>query len=216
FEQILATDDFVLDPFFIVGPSQLFPASFSAWLNHGDVVPFAQILVRRGMGLNINAIVAKVGELLPCDRLSSAQGATADAFGVDEQCEGIAVFFHDRPRHFVLRFPAVVESNYGRAWRYVFFAPLPSKQILHRDHRDTLVFQFFHLRFKGSGRNLRARIADLVDQPMVTKNKGLCGLIDHWLLDLRSCRYYRSGRRSRRPRRRGTRGLLFIRNGWLL
>src|SRR5947208_13764780 len=82
FEQILATDDFVLAPFFIVGPSQLFPASFSAWLNHGDVVPFAQILVGRGMGLNINGTVAKVGELLPCYRVASAHGGTAEALGL--------------------------------------------------------------------------------------------------------------------------------------
>src|SRR5947208_4480629 len=84
FEQFLATDDFILHPFFIVGPSQLFPASFSAWLNHGDVVPFAQVLVRRCMGLNINAIVAEVGELFPCDRFSSAESTSAHAFRVDE------------------------------------------------------------------------------------------------------------------------------------
>ena len=46
-EQFLATDDFVLDPFFIVGPGQFLPGSFAAGLNHRDGVPFAQILVRR-------------------------------------------------------------------------------------------------------------------------------------------------------------------------
>ena len=117
--------------------------------------------------------------------------------------ERIAVFLQDRPCDFILRFPAVIEGNYGATRRYVFFAPLPGEQILHRDHRDTLVFQFFHLRFKRSRRNLRSRVADFVDQPMVTKNKSLSGLIDDWLLDLGSCRHHRSGRRS--SRRRGQR-----------
>ena len=39
FEQFLGTDDFVLDPFFIVGPGQLFPGSFGAWLNQCDGCP---------------------------------------------------------------------------------------------------------------------------------------------------------------------------------
>ena len=45
FEQFLATDNFVLDPFFIIGAGQFLFASFAA-LNHQHVVPFAQILVR--------------------------------------------------------------------------------------------------------------------------------------------------------------------------
>ena len=122
--------------------------------------------------------------------------ATAHAFSVNEHGERIAVFLHDRPRDFVLRFPAVIESNDRASRRYVLFAPLPCEQILHRNHRDTLVFQFLHLRFKRSGRDLGARIADLVDQPMITKNNHLSGLIDDWLLDLGSCRHHRSGRRS--------------------
>jgi hypothetical protein len=36
------------------------------------------------MGLNISAVVAEVGELFPSDRFSSAESASADAFGVDE------------------------------------------------------------------------------------------------------------------------------------
>jgi hypothetical protein len=51
---------------------------------------------------------------------------------------------------------------------------------------------------------------------MVTKNKDLGGLIDHWLLDHGSCRYHRSGRRSRRHWGSAARRLLFIRNGLLL
>ena len=159
---------------------------------------------------------AKVGELFPSDRFSSAESAPAYAFGVDEQCKRIAVFFHDRPRDFILRFPAVIESNdSGTRW-YVFFASLPGEHILHRDYGDTLVFQFLHLRFKRSRRNLRARVPDLVDQPMVTKNKGLRSLIDDWLLDFGSCRCYRSSRRSSGSRGSAIRRLRFIGNGWLL
>ena len=134
-------------------------------------MPFAQILVRRGVRLNIHAVVAHIGELFPSDRSSSAERTPAHAFRVNEHGERIAVFFQDRPRDFILRFPAVIESDHRASRRYVLFAPLPGEQILHRDHRDTLVFQFFHLRFKRSRRDLSSRIADLVDQPMVTKNK---------------------------------------------
>ena len=157
------------------------------------------------MRLNINAVVAEVGELFPGNRFSSAESTAADAFSVNEHRERIAVFLQNRPRYFILRFPAVVESNDGGTRRYVFFASLPGEQILHRDHRDTLVFQFLHLRFKRSRRNLRARVPDLVDQPMVTKNKDLRSLIDDWLLDLGSCRHHRSSRRSSRSRGSATR-----------
>src|SRR5262249_57500837 len=147
----------------------------AAGLNHRDRVPFAQILVRRCVRLNINAVIAELAELFPCDRFSSAECTSAHAFGVDEQSERIAEFFHDRPRHFILRFPPVIESHYRTTRRYVFFASLPCEKVLHWYHSDPLVFQFLHLCLKRSRRNLRARVTDLVDQPMVTKNKDLSG-----------------------------------------
>src|SRR5262249_17023739 len=162
------------------------------------------------------AVVAHISELFPSNRFPSAESASTHAFSVDEQCEGITVFFHDRPRYFILRFPAVVESNYGATGWNVLFAPFPSEQVLHRDHGDTLVLQFFHLRFKRGRRDLRAGIPDLVDQPMVTKNERLSSLIDDWLLDLGRCRYHRAGRSSSRCRGSATRRLRFIRNGLLL
>ena len=179
-------------------------------------MPLTQILVRRCVRLNINPVVAHIGELFPCDRFSSAESAPAHAFGVDKQCKGIPVFFHDRPPYFVLRFPAVVESYYGAPRRYVLFATFPGEQILHRDHGDTLVFQLFHLRFKRSGRNLCAGVADFVHQPMVTKDKSLSRLIDDWLLDLGSCHHHRRSRRGSRPRHSGIRRLRLFRNGLLL
>src|SRR6516164_11551931 len=142
--------------------------------------------------------------------------ATGHSFRVNKQCEGIAVFFHDWPPYFVLRFPTVIESNYGGTRRYVFFASLPRKQILHRNHSDALVFQFLHLRFKRSRRNLRAWVSNLVDQPVITKNDDLSGLIDHWLLDLGSCRHHRSRRRRSCYRGSAARWLRLFRNSLLL
>ena len=46
FEQFLGTDDFVLDPFLVVGPGQLLSGAFAAGSITEHVVPFAQILVR--------------------------------------------------------------------------------------------------------------------------------------------------------------------------
>src|SRR5262249_53926493 len=214
FEELLGTDDLVLNPFFIIGPGELLFASFAV-LNDHYRVPFAQILVRRRMRLNIDAVVAHIRELFPRDCFSSAQRAAAHTFSIDEQRHRITVLFHNRPRYFILRFPTVIERNDSGTRRYVFFAPFPSEQILHRDHRDTFVFYFLHPRFERSRRNLRARIPDLVAQPMVTKNKDLSSLIDDWLLDLGSRRHYRSSCRGSCSRGCASRGLRLVGNGLL-
>src|SRR5207247_5012753 len=77
--------------------------------------------------------------------------------------------------------------------RYVLFAALPREQILHGNNSDPAVLQFLHLRFKRGGRDLGARIADLIYQTMVTKNNRLSRLIDNRLRNLGRCRCYRSG-----------------------
>ena len=94
-------------------------------------MPFAQVLMGRGVCLNIDPVITHVTELFPRDRFPAAQCAAAHAFGVNKHCERIAVLLHNRPRDFVLRFPAIIEGNDSAARRYVFLAPLPGEQILH-------------------------------------------------------------------------------------
>ena len=133
-EQFLGTDDFVLDPFFVVGPGQLFSASFAAWSITVTLCPSRKswcVAECAWISTPLSRRSASCSQVIasPPPRCTAA-----DAFSVNEHRERIAVFFHDRPRYFILRFPAVVESNYGRTRRYVLFAPLPGEQILHRDH----------------------------------------------------------------------------------
>ena len=107
----------------------------------GDfVVRLAQVLVRFGMRLNVHAVVAHVGKLLPRDRLPAPKVPALHAFGVNEHRQRISVFFHDRPGHVILRFPAVIECDHRAAGRDIFFAAFPSQQILHADHRDAMSF----------------------------------------------------------------------------
>ena len=92
---------------------------------------FAQVLMGRGVCLYIDAVVTHVTELFPGDRFSTAQCAAAYAFGVNEHCERVAVLLHNRPRDFVLRFPAIIEGNDRASRWYVLFAAFPCEQILH-------------------------------------------------------------------------------------
>src|SRR5207249_9592598 len=138
----------------------------------------------RGVRLDIDAVVAHIGELFPSDRLSTPQTTTGDPFRVDEHGKGVTEFLHDRPRDFVLRFPAVIEANDRAAWRYVLLAAFPGLQILHGDDCDPAVLQFFHLRFERRWRDLSSRIPDLIDQTMITENNRLSRLIDDRLRNL--------------------------------
>ena len=130
FEQLLTADDFILDPLLVLCAGQFLFGPFVAGLDHHDGVALAQILVGRRVRFDIDPVVAHVSQHFPGDRLSTAQASTRHALGVNEHGKGVAEFFHDRPRDFILRFPAVVERNHGAPRRNVFLAALPSEQIL--------------------------------------------------------------------------------------
>src|SRR5262249_657876 len=161
--------------------------------------PFAQILVRGRVRLNIDAVVTHVAELFPRNRLPTAQTATGNTFRVEEHGEGVAILLQDWPGDLVLRFPPIIERIHREAGRYVLFASLPREQILHRDDRNPVVLQCLHLCFKSSRCDLSPRCMDLINQTMVTKNNRLRRLIDNRLRNLGRCRYrWRRGCRSRR------------------
>ena len=71
-EQFLGADHFALHPLFILGPGQFRSGPFTAWARQHYVVPFTQVLMRGGVRLNIDAVVAHVGELFPGDRFPAA------------------------------------------------------------------------------------------------------------------------------------------------
>src|ERR1043166_3665137 len=116
------------------------------------------------MRFDIDAIVTHVAEHFPSDRLTAAQASAGNPLGVEEQRYGIPQLFQDRPRDFVLGFPAVIERDYGAARRNILLSALPCEQILQADYRDAAVFQQFHLLLKHRRRDLRSRITDLVDE----------------------------------------------------
>src|SRR4029077_5651085 len=102
-------------------------------------------------------------QLLPSDCLSTAEQPAANTFGINEHREGVAEFFHDRPRDFVLRFQAVIEADHGASWRNIFLAALPSQQILHADNGYAAVLELFHLRLKCRWRDLGSGKANFLD-----------------------------------------------------
>ena len=108
-EQFLAADDFVMDPLLVCGPGQFCPGPLPPGGSQHYVMPFAQVLMRRGMRLNIDSVVAHVGKLFPGDRFSAAQAASAHSLRVNEHRKRVPKFFHDRPRDLILRFPAIIE-----------------------------------------------------------------------------------------------------------
>src|SRR4029077_5784165 len=57
-EQLLGADHFVLYPLLIWRPSYFRPGSFPAGTSQHDHMPFAQVLMRRRMRLNVHAVVA--------------------------------------------------------------------------------------------------------------------------------------------------------------
>src|SRR6185312_1963624 len=97
------------------------------------------------MCLDVDPSIAHFRELLPGNSFAAAKMPTADAFGVNEERKGIAEFLHNWPSHIVLRFPAVIESDYGATRRNIFFPALPGQEILHPDYRDAAIFEFLHL-----------------------------------------------------------------------
>src|SRR5438093_428781 len=103
----------------------------------------------------------------------------ADAFGINEHRERVPKFFHDRPRDLVLRFPAIIEADDRASRRYIFLATPPRQQILHADYGNPGIFELFHLRLEIGRCDLGARIANFVDQAVITKDDGLRRLIDN-------------------------------------
>ena len=71
-EQLLAADHFVLHPLLILRSGEFRPRFLPAGAGERDRMPFAQVLMRRGVRLDVDAVVAHVRELFPCDRSSSA------------------------------------------------------------------------------------------------------------------------------------------------
>src|SRR4030095_10500386 len=81
-KQLLGSDYFILHPLFILWSDQFRPRPFSAGISYHYSMALAQVLMRRGMRLNVHSIVAHVGKLFPSDCLAAAYAATAHAFGV--------------------------------------------------------------------------------------------------------------------------------------
>src|SRR6202030_1022354 len=100
------------------------------------------------MCFDIDLVIAHVTEHCPGYCLSPAEQTSAHAFGINEHREREAEFFHDRPRDFVLRFQAVIESDHGTSRRNIFLTTLPSEQVLHADNSNAAVLELFHLRLK--------------------------------------------------------------------
>src|ERR1700719_2123456 len=100
------------------------------------------------MCLDIDPVITHIRQLLPSDCLPTAEQTSAHAFGINEHRERVAEFFHYRPRDFVLRFQAVIESDHGTSRRNIFLTTLPSEQVLHADNSNAAVLELFHLRLK--------------------------------------------------------------------
>ena len=193
FHRLLGAGDFVLEPLLVLGRAQFFLGYF--------VVRPPQILVRGRVPLNVDIGVAHLRELVPAHRFATAEVPRLNAFGVDEERDGVVEFFQDRPCDFVLRFPAVVESK-DRALRgNRFLAAPPREKILHGNHSDPLVLQLLHLRFERLRRDLRVRVPDIIDETVITENHDLRVLIDDRFCRNRRSRGRCSGRRSGRFRR---------------
>src|SRR5216117_3024619 len=71
-EQRLAAYDFVLHPLLILSSGEFRSRFLPAGAGERDRMPFAQVLMRRGVRLDVDAVVAHVRELFPCDRSPSA------------------------------------------------------------------------------------------------------------------------------------------------
>ena len=104
--------------------------------------------MRGRVPLNIDTRVPHLRELVPAHRFAAAEMSRPNAFGVNEERHRVVEFLEDRPRDFVLRFPAVIEGQDRALRRDRLFAASPRKKILHRNHADALVLQLLHLRFE--------------------------------------------------------------------
>ena len=198
FDHLLGAGDLVLEPLLVLGRAQFFLGYF--------VVRPPQILVRGRVPLNIDTGIAHLRELVPAHRFAAAEVPRLDAFGVNEERDGVVEFFQDRPGDFVLRFPAVVESK-DRAFRGDrFLAAPPRKKILHGNHSDPLVLQLLHLRFERLRRDLRVGPPDVVNETVITEDYDLRVLIDDGLRGNRRSRGGDDDRlRCRSGRGRGSR-----------
>src|SRR5204862_81622 len=71
FEQLLRPDHFVLHPLLVLGAGYFRSSPLSAG-NECYGMSLAQVLMRRGMGLDVHAVIAHVCELFPCDCFAAA------------------------------------------------------------------------------------------------------------------------------------------------
>src|SRR6267143_2608214 len=172
--------------------------------------------MRLRMGLNVDAGIPHLGELLPGHRFAAAEVSAAYAFGVDEQCERVAEFFHNRPGHLILRFPAIIKRDDSASRRDIFLTAFLRQKILHWDYSDAAIFQLLHLLLEGLRSYFGVRPVHLIDETVVAKNDGLRSLIDRHPLWLRGdrtgldCRRHRDAyRRARRSRSYGRRRRAF-------
>src|SRR5664279_2016913 len=104
-----------------------------------------------------------------------------NAFGIDEERHRIIEFLQDRPRNFMLRFPAVVEGQNRALRRDRLLAASPGEEILHGYDGDILVLQLLHLRLERLRGDLRIGSPDTVNKAVVTENDDLRILIDRRL-----------------------------------
>src|SRR4029077_1300979 len=65
FEQLLGADYFVLHPLLVLRASEFRPSSLPASAGEHNAMPFAQVLVSRGVCLNIDAVIPHIRELFP-------------------------------------------------------------------------------------------------------------------------------------------------------
>src|SRR3954468_24119668 len=106
-----------------------------------------------------------------------------NAFGVNEKGYRIIVLLQNRPGDFVLRFPAVIESDDRALGRNSFLAPTPGQEILHRDDSNALFLKLFHLLLKERRRDLGVRPFHDVHKPVIPEDDDLSVLVDDRLAD---------------------------------
>src|SRR5437016_7656603 len=70
-KQFLGADHFVSYPLLVLGSGEFRPRFLPARAGERDGMPFAQVLVGRGVRLDVDAVVTHVRELFPCDRSSA-------------------------------------------------------------------------------------------------------------------------------------------------
>ena len=98
--------------------------------------------MRHCVTLNIHPGITHLFELRPSDRFA----ADIHIIRVNEHRERISELLQDRPRNRKSGYITIVDRYHGALWRNRFFSASPSQKIFHRNNRDTVILQLFHLR----------------------------------------------------------------------